>query len=198
MINGLVVNELSFAKASATQAEARDLMARFIEAIKVGLKYSSKVNLQIQEDFYSLILSTEYRVFDWASDSLADIEDRRVLLAITTSAPFASNPLLEYSLDSEICVGLGLAHEQGSIAVSLLTDAVWDISKIAILRRAIDPEGEIQELVVSVLHASSNDHVTEIVKQSRRDLLLRATSGLDVFKQVSLFFSVSFLLRTSV
>lgn len=168
----LVLNELSFHYPAPSIAEARQRMSRFIKTfITATGEYKLERILRMQdESINSLELAPGYPLARWRNDTEVGREERGFLRRLTAKHPYlvehakAEDAALtmECYWNNTQAIGLRAALLLDTLAISLLSDPVWDTSRVEVMIQELDSEGEWSEYTEQVYHISTIHHLREL------------------------------------
>lgn len=169
----VVFNELCLRKPAPSRDKAREWMNGFVETLTAA-NDAGLETIRIHADFKELFLSPDYPIVAWYNDELVPLETRDYLLTYATRHPIVrphigdlseEHPVRKRSdegftggYDGEEALGLSFAYMLNAIAISILTEDVWDKADIEFDRMEEIGE-ETTEDRVSVKHIARNSHL---------------------------------------
>jgi hypothetical protein len=164
----MVLNELSFDFPATNIENGKRLFKDFIRVYLKGISSGVSPSIILETGFDNTILAPGYPVAKWRNDHDIDRELKRVYIRMNDKAEFFSNYFNESDLLSEFYYnnqsgkGLLIAAELDFLAISFLSDRLWNTNKIQGEYRKLEEEGENAELhckEVCVYNVSSVEHV---------------------------------------
>ncbi|RCW60878.1 hypothetical protein [Halanaerobium sp. ST460_2HS_T2] len=197
----MVLNELSL-DFPATDIENgkklfKDFMLVYLEAINSGISRS----IILETGFDNTVLAPGYPVAKWRNDHDIDRELKRVYIRMNDRAEFfseylnVSDLLSEFYYNDRSSKGLLIAVELDFLAISFLSDELWNTSKIQGEYRKLIESGEDTEVncketcvynVSSVEHVDHNsDWINEILAKAKTNL----DDSKELWKKRNEFFS---------
>lgn len=198
----LVLNELSLQTPADSVDAAKQLMSELIDTAFKADEQGVNPVLRTHESFYSALIAPKYSIYDWLEDQSIDLEQRRFIL-LSSKFPFLKDIedsqledkhlLSEFRFQEQLAQGLGIAYLLESLAISLNSEPQWNTTYIALEAMWID-EDEIETTEsVTIIHASSPEHISQHIPWVQNRLKTGVRDGLDLWKRRSnLFPSLSF------
>jgi hypothetical protein len=177
----MVLNELSFQSADGVHT-ARQWMSTLVRTAREASLHGVSRVIRTHTSVLELMLAHDYPLWRWLSDSEVDIEERRYMRSLSNKVPFWDGipELYDQVLASEFLFqgreaqGLGVAYLLESLAISLASDECWDVSLVLLTANWLAQDGDIEQQLVQVIHASQIHHVHEhrnwIQKRLRSDI----------------------------
>lgn len=170
----VVFNELCLRNPAPSREKAREWMSGFVEALTAA-NDAGLETLRIHADFKELFLSPDYPIVAWYNDELVPLETRDYLLTYATRHPIVRPHIGDLSEEHPVrkrsddgftggyngaeALGLSFAYMLNAIAISILTEDVWDKPDIEFDRMEEIGEATTEDRV-SVKHIARKDHVT--------------------------------------
>ena len=197
----VVLNELSAVPLASDEYEARLRMTDFISTLVRAVREGFSGTFRVQENFYAMELAPEYRVTNWFNDSQVDQVERQFLRRRATKSPFLSDLVethtqslgYDFKLDAIRAEGCGVAYLLNALSISLLSEARWDVSHIALKVESLDENGSLEEENAEIVHASRPAHILEHHTWIQRRLTESVGSGADMWeRRAALFPSLIF------
>lgn len=198
----LVLNELSLQTPADSVDAAKQLMSELIDTAFKADEQGVNPVLRTHESFYSALIAPKYSIYDWLEDQSIDLEQRRFIL-LSSKFPFLKDIedsqledkhlLSEFRFQEQLAQGLGIAYLLESLAISLNSEPQWNTTHIDLEAMWIDEdETEITE-TVSIIHASSPEHISQHIPWIQERLKTGVRDGFDLWKRrKNLFPSLSF------
>lgn len=201
----LVLNELSLNYPAPNIAEARRRMSRFIKTFVTATgtyKFNRIVRMQ-DEHINSLELAPDYPLARWRNDREVRREEREFLRVLKTKYPYlvehakAEDAALtmECYWNNMPAVGLCAAFLLDTLAISLLSDPVWDTSRVEVMVQELDSEGEWFEYTEQVHNISTIHHLRELAswitqrqQAERKQQYQNIQTGAELWEQRSTLF----------
>jgi hypothetical protein len=181
----MVFNELSLKAPAIDKRTARDWMENFIETVRIATIQGVQRKLIARADFDQLLLSTNYKIVQWRNDPDVDKDLRSFFRNLQDKSdpplPDIVNPAFEVFYEAMPAFGLGYACIHSSLAVSVKSDPSWDQSSLDIEVKKLNEDAEVVDECVSILHASSGEHIYEHSDWIQRQLQNFLTSGKEVW-----------------
>jgi len=186
----MVLNHLSLGTPAAEERTARELMSELIGTLSTAVKLGVKT-LRTQNSIYALILAQDYPVARWLNDNQVSQDERDFLLTLSTQTPpiaDLTDPELENRVDlsefryqGELATELGIAYLLDALAVSLLSEAKWDCSRLELSVRRLDENQEIIDERVEIVHASRRNHVLEHAEEIQHRIRTGVRDGAELW-----------------
>ncbi|NJP05166.1 MAG: hypothetical protein HC837_05825 [Chloroflexaceae bacterium] len=150
--------------------EARRRMSLFIQTLVIATgTYGLKRTLRIKnEQFYSQELASGYPLARWRNDRNVSPDERNFWRVLTTKHPFLIDHdalggaalMMECHCGGKPAIGLQAALLLDTIAISVLSDTLWDNAEVTLTVSELDQEGIwLPERMEQVTHASHPDHL---------------------------------------
>lgn len=169
----VVFNEICLRISASTKDQARDWMNIFVDALTAANDAGLKT-LRTHADFKELILSPDYPMVAWYNDGLVPLEKRDYLLTYASRYPVIKPHIQDLDEEHSVrkrsdngftggyegaeALGLSFAFMLDAIAISILTEDVWDNFEIE-FDRMEEIDDDITEDKVKVKHISRALHI---------------------------------------
>ena len=144
-----VLNELSFCRfrepqqpcVAANRAEARVWMTTFVQTLSATARLGLPRSLRTQESFAIQQIAPDYNVAQWRNDVEVDRDLRELLRQYSTKSPLLDGLLAtlvdrsrgcEAKFEGVECKGLLVAYLLDCLAISLPSDAAWNVDRLKI------------------------------------------------------------------
>ena len=167
-----VFNELSANGSYANKHEASEGMAKLSALSKSIADLGFSNTLRVTVDCGQRPLAPSYTIHQWGTDaSIPRFKDvQRWILTCLTRAPYVHSILeseegdsaMEFTVDGQVCLGLGLAHLWGCGALSLDSDERFKQSCVAVTYHQVGPNNQLAEDSVEVASWHSASQLQEI------------------------------------
>jgi hypothetical protein len=164
----LVLNELS-AGAAADLLQGRERIETFVRLVGECAAAGFPKVLRVTRNFFQELLAPNYPIARWMSDRAVDRDTRVPLQTWSTKAPYIedllenelrnSADITEFMLGRTAVLGFAVAYLLDTLAVSFASHERWNRSRVELLIRELDENGDISEEAVEVRHASTCPHV---------------------------------------
>ena len=198
MAVSLFFNELSVQKMDSLH-ESHDLMTKFIELLKHAFATGAERGLKIDENFWNYEIAESYALRDWRIHvKRIDKEVNDYITGLLSRLSYIDESKLlssdcDYLVHDQKAIGVAAAHEQGGLAVSLLTSKdKWDCPLVKLDIQSFDNVGEISSYLDEICHASRISHIdfhrSWIADQSKPSL----NRGKDIWEQQSVYTNLVF------
>lgn len=196
-----VLNELSLEHPAPDIAEARRRMTRFIRTFtRATGEYKLKRTLRVKDENVNYLeLAPEYSLHLWSYDKQVPREERVFFNQLQTKQPYLvehadkedTAVTMECYWTNKPAVGFQAALLLDTLAMSLPSDPVWNTSRVEVLVRELDLDGEwLPESVEQVYHVGRAGHLQELAawiaqrRQAEENQQLQAIqTSADVWKQ---------------
>lgn len=168
MATDMVFNSHSTGTLAASMHEARERMALWIKTMRCARELGINA-LRTGEDFDALPLAEGYTLSRWRVDPLVDSEAQRFLRRLATNSPVLrgfqqhADRMLgaEFRFHGQDAPDLGAAYLLDGLAVSLLSDPIWDHPVLALERSELMQDGSMSTAGVEVRHAARPEHMEQ-------------------------------------
>jgi hypothetical protein len=171
-----VLNELSFCRfrepqqpcAAANRTEARAWMTTFVQTLSTTARLGLPRSLRTMESFAIQQIAPDYNLAQWRNDVAVDRDLRELFRQYSTKSPLLDGLLAtlvdrsrgcEAKFEGVECKGLLVAYLLDCLAISLPSDAAWNVDRLKIALAELDEEnGNVPEANETVLHCGSPEH----------------------------------------
>lgn len=167
-----VLNELSLGKPAGSAHEARDRMYLFVKTLQKLRSATSEMpfapSLRVNHEFAYAELAPGYNMAQWRDDESVDSVSRGLMKSLAARGPYLRDVPTEvtdefpivyrYTVNDEVCIGLGIAHLLRDLAVSLQSEDCWNSSSVRLNAHYLFEAAE-ESLSVDIPHASDPSHV---------------------------------------
>lgn len=183
----MVFNELSLKTPAADEHTARNLMSELIDTIRRATVRGVKRKLRSKSDLDYSLLAPNYSIVQWRNDRNVEREERNFfrVLQDKNDPPLLDmpNPEIEISYQGEQGIGIAHALVFNALAVSLLSEAKWDCSRLDLAVRRLDDNEELIDEEVEIIHASRGRHVEENADWIENSIETGVGDGLEIWNQ---------------
>ncbi len=191
----LVFNDLSIREAPSKQEAGvwfTDMMEAVADLIDEDVCLPS---LHANLDLFDIdLMPDEYGFQEWVDDTQTDFELRQLAWTLNTQRPVQKGLAdtgedqffrSEFKLDDKTdCNALGAALLYDGIAVSLPSDETWQHANVLIFQRLYDEAlDNPREISHQVRHASSPQHVDDVIRNWRHGLSQKITNAQQLLAQ---------------
>jgi hypothetical protein len=196
-----VLNELSLEQPAPDINEARRRMSRFIQTLIVATsRYRLKRTLRVKNELLNYQdLAPEYPLVRWRNDREVSREEREFFRILETKQPYLVEHadkqdaaiMMECYWMNRRAIGFQVALLLDSLAISLPSDPAWNASRIEVLVREIDSDGEwIPDRNEQVYHIARRAHLQELadwitqrLQEEADQALQMVQTGQDLWEQ---------------
>lgn len=188
----MVLNELSLRTLAADIPTARQWMSVFIQTLRQATRSGVKRVVRTQDDINSIQLAPEYPLAKWRNDPQVNREEQRFFRSLTTKAPFWTDvaedikskfDLSDISYRGNVAPGLGFAWVSDSLAVSLLSEPIWNESHLTLDIIQLDENDNLIEEQVNVFHASQTQHIPAHINWIQNQIRTSVRDGGDLWQR---------------
>ncbi len=148
--------------------------------------------LRTHSEFYATVLASDYSLSDWLRDKNVDREELRFIL-LSTKTPFLAdiknseiedrNLRSEFCCEGELSEGLGIAFLLESLALSVRSEARWELSSLVLKATWLEDDNDLYSETVAVIHASRLEHLQEHVAWIQNRLRTGVRDGFDLWNR---------------
>ena len=183
MAIALCFNELSFQTPATSISDARLWIGALTDTLLAFSSQGINVPLRGIAGLHNLPLTGDYPIAKWLNDPVISREHRTYLRNRLTQAPALRNEdALQSEDDAEVwevrfnrqsAIGLGAAFRLDGVAVSFLSDSVWDTPRLAVEVSRLGSDEEVVEASESIRHAATPRHLDDHaswISDSRRSV----------------------------
>lgn len=188
----MVLNELSLRTLAPDIPTARQWMSVFIQTLQEATRSGVKRVVRTQYNINSIQLAPKYPLAKWRNDLQVDRDEQRFFRSLTTKAPFWTDvaedikskfDLSDILYRGNAAPGLGFALVSDSLAVSLLSDPMWDYSSLTLEIIQLDEEADLIEEQVKVFHASQGRHIQTHINWIQNRIRTSVKDGEDLWQR---------------
>jgi hypothetical protein len=199
----MVLNELSLRSLAQDIHIARQRMSNLLRIMRIAIQSVVNRVLRTHENFYAESLASGYSIANWRNDPNIDREEQRYFRSLTTKAPYwfdirqpeieSNFHLSEFQHNGVAAHGLGFAYLIEAIAVSLCSEAQWNVSHVEIEASRLGDDENVFTEQVTVVHASRIEHVRVHTTWIQDRLRTSVRDGADLWqRREGLFASLCF------
>lgn len=198
-----IFNELS-ARPVGTVAEAYDVMAHFVQAVRaaqqIGLR-QVRIPEELGQNLFSLSLAPDYAIGTWLNDERVDRDLKDRFRLIVTNPPLLTDgevDALSVFERSIFCLtepagtpeakGFGAAYLSDKLLLSLFTDTQWDTHELRGWHWYLDGNGQEQTAQVNVGHFATTVHVEQHKPWIQQRQIEQLQRSVDVWEKQNEFF----------
>ncbi len=177
----LSFNELSFQSSARSVSDARRWIGGLTDTLLALKSHGITVPLRGIAGLHILPLAGDYPIAKWLNDPAVSREYRTYLRSRLTQAPTLRSEdalqseddldIWEFRFNGQSAIGLGAAYRLDGIAVSFLSDSIWDASRLAVEVSRLGAEEEVVEASETIRHAATPRHIhdhADWIADSRR------------------------------
>ena len=166
----MVLNELSLRTPAADIPTAQKLMSELIATVRQATVSGVKRELRTSDEIHSIELAPSYSLIQWRNDRTVNQEERLFFKTLISKFPLWTDVAEEIkdSFDlsqvwhqGEEAKGLGFAVVIDALAVSLISEARWDCSRLELEVKRLDENENLIDERLEIIHASRSNHVQE-------------------------------------
>lgn len=188
----MVLNELSLRTPAADIPTAQQLMSELIGTVRQATTSGVKRVLRTSDEINTIELAPGYPVARWRNDSTVNREERTFFRTLTSKAPFWTDvaeeikgnfDLSQVWHQGEEAKGLGFAVVIDALAVSLISEARWDCSRLELEVRRFDENEDLIDERLEIIHASRSNHVQEHSDWINNRIRSRVVNGLELWNR---------------
>lgn len=188
----MVLNELSLRTPAADIPTAQKLMSELIGTVRQATTSGVKRVLRTSDEINTIELAPGYPVARWRNDSTVNREERSFFRTLTSKAPFWTDvaeeikgnfDLSQVWHQGEEARGLGFAVVIDALAVSLISEACWDCSRLEVELRRLDENEDLIDERLEIIHASRSNHVQEHSDWINNRIRSRVVNGLELWNR---------------
>jgi hypothetical protein len=164
-------NELSFQAPAASVSDARLWISGLTDTLLAFASQGVTVPLRGIAGLHNLPLAENYPIAKWLNDPVVSREHRTYLRNRLAQAPTLRNEdalqseddteVWEFRFNGQSAIGLAAAFRLDGIAVSFLSDTVWDTSRLAIEVSRLGMDEEVVEARETIRHAATPRHIDD-------------------------------------
>jgi hypothetical protein len=192
----MVLNELSIQPLAEDIYVARQRISILVQTLVEATSYRVSRTLRTKDGLSTTLLTDEYTIQHWLSDSQVDTDEQRYIRSLITKAPFLVDlPSLynqflvrEFHYGERVVAGLGVAHLISGLGVSFASGSEWDSAILPIDASWINQNDQIENDLVQVIHASRPEHIIFhrewLSKRVKKDFL----DGRDLWNRKEIMF----------
>lgn len=193
----MVFNELSADSLKCDKFQAKDLMAKLVMTLQASTKAGVSRSFRTRDDMNSIELAPEYSIAKWRNDPDVERELTSFLRSLNNRSPYCDNAivaiqsqfdLVDVSFNEQKSEGLRFAAITQSIAISLASNPEWDKSTLLLDLEEIEPDGGIVCSKIEIKHASSQQHIEEIIPWIREQISSDIEDGRQLWLERSKLF----------
>jgi hypothetical protein len=165
-----ILNELSINQVDSKK-DAKTIISGFVETCFKAKHELFLETLRVPEsvgNLYNIFLCAEYPVSKWLHDHEIDFDIRQNFYQVLATPPLIKdieikeldtfNSTYFYYQEKE-AKGLGAAYLLQTLAISFLSDSLWDTDEILILHEQIDVNGDVIKPSIPVVHGAKSEHI---------------------------------------
>jgi hypothetical protein len=188
----MVLNELSLRTPAADIPTAQQLMSELIGTVRQATTSGVKRVLRTSDEINTIELAPSYPVARWRNDPTVNREERSFFRTLTSKAPFWTDvaeeikdnfDLSQVWHQGEEARGLGFAVVIDALAVSLISEARWDCSRLELEVRRFDENEDLIDEQLEIIHASRSNHVQEHSDWINNHIRSRIVNGLELWNR---------------
>lgn len=188
----MVLNELSLQTLAADIPTARQWMSVFIQTLRQATGSGVKRVVRTQNDINSIQLAPDYPLARWRNDPQVSREEQGFFRLLTTKAPFWTDvaedikrqfDLSDISYRGDIAPGLGFAWISDSLAVSLLSEPIWNEAYLTLDIIQLDDNEALVEEKINVSHASQTQHIQTHLNWIQNQIRASVKDGVDLWER---------------
>lgn len=188
----MVLNELSLRTLAADIPTARQWMSVFIQTLRQATSSGVKRVVRTQDNINSIQLAPQYPLAKWRNDPQVNREEQRFFRLLTTKVPFWTDvaedikskfDLSDIFYRGNVAPGLGFAWVSDSLAVSLLSEPMWNDSYLTLEIIQLDENEDLIEEEVQVFHASGTHHIQEHISWIENRIRNSVRDGVDLWQR---------------
>ena len=189
-----VLNELSISQVRNIP-DARMMLEHFVKCCITTKKDLGLETLRIHEsvgNLYNYMLTENYPVSKWRHDDEVNFDILEKFRQIIATPPLIKEVELKeldtfnttyFYHDKKEAKGLGAAYLLKTIAVSFLSEQVWNNTNVSLIHEHFEESENIVKSDISVPHAATSDHVLshkEYFEELKNSLLSKCA---DIWKK---------------
>ncbi|WP_246259932.1 hypothetical protein [Oxynema aestuarii] len=188
----MVLNELSLQTLAPDIPTAKQWMSNFIQTLRKATSSGVKRVVRTQDDMNGLQLAPEYPLAKWRNDPTVNREERSFFRLLTTKAPFWTDvaeeikskfDLSDVFYQGKLAPGLGFAWVSDSLAVSLLSEQIWDEYYLRLEITKLDEDNDLIEEQLEIVHASRSQHIKTHTNWIQNRIRTRVKDGVDLWQR---------------
>lgn len=186
-----ILNELSVAPAMDGQQATDDRMRQLVEMLQSLFRVGAARVLRSTQDAITREIAPALSLLRWLGDRRTLREEKRLLQAVLSKAPFVEELLrgqetddsvLEFSWGNQTSPGLGVAHLLDAPAVSIVGTPAFEHLEIVISMLCVHADGT-ETYDVAVPQFSTRDHVEDRKAHLRRRVFREIRDGSQLWAQ---------------
>lgn len=179
----IYLNELSLESWALNLLDAKDCANRFIGTILALTKSGAEASLSHPQDLLTRQLTDGFTLVQWLNDSSNDRDFTTFAKSVLTKSPYfeTEDKIERYGVEvkynNQPTQGFFYAYINDGLSVSFLVTEEWNIPIIEVGIEALDANGDIEESLGNIKHASNGEHVTDHSDFIRKSILGDIVNG---------------------